>query len=335
MSIYIDRKYLGFVSHKLERYSQKNTDLYNFRCPLCLDSKKNKAKARGYIYRKGNDYFFRCHNCGAGTTFSNLLKDLDRSLYREYVLERYSAGDNGHSPYEKPKFDDLRGNAFKQFSKKISLKSIAELPENHYAREYIKGRAIPISYWDQLYFTDKFKDFLDHDFPDHGKEAVPNDDRIILFYKNEKGEITNVAGRALSESKIRYVTIRITDEKKIFGMDRLVLDKRIYLVEGQFDSLFLDNGVASGDSNLIGTADSIGAGDIVLVFDNEPRNKEIVSLLEKAINLGKKVVIYPSHVKEKDLNEMVLAGYNVKKLVDENIVSGPIAKLKLIEWKRC
>jgi len=336
MSVYIDRKYLGFISHKLERYSQKNTDLYNFRCPFCLDSKKNRSKARGYIYRKGNDYFFRCHNCGAGTTFSNFLKDIDASAHKEYVMERYTAGDNGHSPYKKPTFDELRGNAFKEFSKKINLKSISELPENHYARTYIQNRAIPIQHWDELYFTDKFKDFLDQDFPDHGKDAVPNDDRIILFYKNEKGEITNIAGRGLSDSnKLRYITIRISNERKIFGLHRLVLDKPVYLVEGQFDSLFLDNGLASGDSNLIGAADSIGARDITLIFDNEPRNKEIVDLLQKAIDLGKKVVIFPTTIKQKDINEMVLAGYDINKVISENTFSGPIAKLKFIEWKRC
>ena len=77
MSIYVDRKYLNLVSHRLKKFKRKNDDLYNFRCPLCGDSQKNQSKARGYVYRKKNDLFFKCHNCGSGTTMANLIKKLD------------------------------------------------------------------------------------------------------------------------------------------------------------------------------------------------------------------------------------------------------------------
>jgi len=60
---------LNLVSPKLSNFKQKTSDLYNFSCPFCGDSIKKKTKARGYIYKKGNGYFYMCHNCSHSTTF--------------------------------------------------------------------------------------------------------------------------------------------------------------------------------------------------------------------------------------------------------------------------
>ena len=102
MSVYIDRKFLLQISPKLQRFAQKKTDLFNFRCPFCGDSQKNKSKARGFIYRKKNDYFFTCHNCGEGHTFYNFINHVDPSLVKEYQLERYKDGQTGNHNYPKP-----------------------------------------------------------------------------------------------------------------------------------------------------------------------------------------------------------------------------------------
>ena len=358
MSVYIDRKYLGFVSSKLEQFKQKKTDLYNFRCVYCGDSKKNKLKTRGYIYRKANDYFYICHNCGKSTTFARFLQDVDGGTYRQYALERYSNGETGKHNYPKPTFDGLKGNAFARFqsagsepsgdsettgsmAKKwdaFSHCSVKNLEDGHYARDYIKKRGIPEKYWNEILYIPYFKDFLDQEFPDHGKDDIPNDDRIVLFYTNEKGEITNVAGRALSDTKIRYVTVKVSDEKKLFGLHRLNKQNRVYVLEGQFDSYFVENSVASGDSNLGGVAAILPELDIVLVYDNEPRNKDIVKQIEKSIDKGYKVCLFPESVKGKDVNEMIQNGLTsdeLKGIIDTNTFSGLTAKLKFTHWKRC
>lgn len=337
MSVYIDRKYLGMVSHKLELYKQKNNDLFNFRCPFCLDSKKNRTKARGYIYRKGNDYYFRCHNCSVSITFGNFLKTIDQSSYKAYVLERYAAGDNGHSNYKKPTFDELKGNAFEKLANKfsVSIETIDSLPDEHYAKDYIRNRSIPVAFWGEIYYTDNFKDFMDRDFPDHGKDDLPTDDRIVLLYMNEAGEVTNVAGRALGDTKLRYLTVKVTDEKKLFGLQRLSRKDRVYVVEGQFDSFFLPNCLASGDSNLGSVPEYLGGCDCVLIFDNEPRNKDIVRQIGKAVDAGYQVVIWPSDVEFKDINDMAVSGYDYRTTIENNIYKGPAAKLKFMSWKRC
>jgi transcription elongation factor Elf1 len=359
MSVYIDRKFLGFVSSKLEQFKEKKTDLYNFRCPYCGDSKKNKLKARGYVYRKSNDYFFVCHNCSKSTTFAKFLEHVDGTTYKQYILERYAAGETGYGTNaKKPDFEQLKGNAYSRFQSTLndsrgdsaqsqSLErtwrsfthySITNLPEEHYARDYIKKRKIPKKYWDEIFFVSKFKDFLDEEFPEHGKEEVPNDDRIVLLYTNEKGEITNVAGRALSDTKIRYVTVKITDEKKVFGLHRLRKQERIYVLEGQFDSYFVENSIASGDSNLGGVATVFPELDVVLVYDNEPRNRDIVKQIEKSIDKGYNVCLFPENTKGKDINDMIQNGLTeeeIKSIIDNNTFSGLSAKLKFTHWKRC
>jgi transcription elongation factor Elf1 len=359
MSVYVDRKFLGFVSSKLEQYKQKQTDLYNFRCPYCGDSQKNKLKARGYVYRKSNDYFFICHNCGKSTTFAKFLEYVDGTSYKQYILERYSTGETGYgSNVKKPDFEQLKGNAYARFQSSLNESrgdseesqsvertwrafthyNIEQLPPEHYARDYIQKRKIPEKYWNEIFFVPKFREFLEIEFPQHSKDEVPNDDRIVLFYTNEKGEITNVAGRALSESKVRYCTVKVSDEKKLFGLHRVRKQERIYVLEGQFDSYFVENSIASGDSNLGGVAAVLSELDVVLVYDNEPRNKDIVKQIEKSIHNGYKICLFPESVKGKDVNEMIqngLTAEEIKSIIDNNTFSGLQAKLEFVRWKRC
>ena len=339
MSIYVDRQYLGQIQYRLDGFVQKSPDLYNFRCPFCLDSRKSKSKRRGFVYKlkEVESFAYCCHNCGKSISFGHFLEAIDGMAYREYILEKYRSGNTGHSPVEKPTFDELKGNAAERFKKQpkiLSITKLCDLPENHYARDYILNRRIPEKFWNEIYYTDKFKNFMDTDFPDHGKKEPPNDERIVMFYTNEQGDITNVAGRALGESKIRYITIKVSDEKKIFGLHRFNPKLPAIVVEGQFDSLFLDNCVASGDANLTGIVDAFPDTEWTVVFDNEPRNKEIVRLYEDAIDDGYKVCIFPPDMPEKDINDMVLAGIDVAKLIRENSYKGATAMLKFIRWRK-
>ena len=137
MPSYIDTKYVNLLSSRLPLFKRKNEGLFNFRCPLCGDSQKSKTKARGYLYQKRTDLFYRCHNCGKSTTFSNFLKELDGEMYKDYALERYKDGVTGkgqNTPdpefhVEKPKFHT-----------KIDLPRISELDDTHFAKKY------PVSY---------------------------------------------------------------------------------------------------------------------------------------------------------------------------------------------
>jgi hypothetical protein len=346
MAVYLDRKYLLLISSKLRNFKQKKDDLFNFSCPFCGDSKKNKLKARGYIYRKNNDYFYICHNCSVSTTFSKFLKHNDEDYSRQYTLERYTIGDIGHHNYEKPKFNlqgPKPGTVF--INKKLTIKDVGKLipslntlTDDHVATQYISNRKIPKEFWNEIFYTETYKDFLDQTFPDHGNEDVPNDERIVLFYTNENGEITNVTGRSIHPNRIRYCTVKVGEEKKIFGLHRLHPEGRIYVFEGQFDSFFIPNSIASGDSNLGSAADYMDTNDVTLVYDNEPRNKEIVKQVHRSIEKGYTVALFPDSIPYKDINEMILSGMSaveIKTIIDSNTSQGLEAKLRFIQWKKC
>jgi len=253
-------------------------------------------------------------------------------------LERYSQGDNAHAPVEKPNFDELKGNVFDHFEKeekKLSVTSIDNLEESHFARDYIRNRGIPEKFWNEIYYTENFKEFMDADFPDHGKDDLPEDKRIVLLFTDEDGNATLVSGRALEDTKMRYISVTVIEhERKLFGTHNLDTTKPAFVVEGQFDSMFLDNCVATGDSSLASVLDVFPNVDWTMIYDNEPRNRDIVRQIEKTIDKGCKVVIFPEDLEEKDINDMVLAGHDVKKLIEENTVQGIPAMLKFISWKR-
>jgi transcription elongation factor Elf1 len=338
MSVFIDRSFLLRLSPKLQRFAQKKADLYNFRCPLCGDSQKNKTKSRGYIFRKKNDYFYMCHNCGVSTTFYNFLKQVDENLLREYALERYKNGETGNNNYPKPEFEEFKAEK-PTFKKSLELPTIDSLPKAHFAKNYVQQRRIPETLYSQLYYAEDFAAFIQSLGIE--KEGLHKDDKrlVIPFYDKDKNLVA-VQGRSLGESKLRYITVKLHDDnKKVFGLDRLSYeeDDKIYVVEGPIDSMFLNNAVATADSNLQSIADVLDKTKVVLVYDNEPRNKDIVRIMEKAIDDHFNVVIWPEFIEEKDINEMVLGGFSpdeIQDIIDKNTFVNLRAKMEFVNWKK-
>ena len=323
---FLDAKYINLVSPQLIKFSKKKTDLYTFRCPYCGDSSKNRNKTRGYFYRKRNDFFFKCHNCGVGRTLSNFLKDHNTLLHDEYVLERYKEGLTGKgSNTPEPDFKLPSPN----FDKSIfsDLKKVSILNTTHTAKLYLSQRQIPEKFFSIFYYAEDFNAWAK--LSNNVKES-----RIIIPLISDDGKVFGYQGRSLEKnSKLRYITTILNKNyPKIFGLDRVQKSKTVYVTEGPFDSLFLSNSIAMCGSDV--TMDSTDYSDLVYVLDNEPRNKEIVSKYENLINNGKKIVIWPSSVREKDLNDMALSGHDVQSVVESNIYQGLEANLKLNAWKK-
>jgi transcription elongation factor Elf1 len=332
MSIYIDRTFLLRITPKLKKFAKKNDDLYNFRCPLCGDSQKNKNKCRGYVYRKKNEYFYRCHNCHASTNFYNFLKQVDPLLVDEYTLERYKNSANTNSPA--PSFSEVKTKPV--FKKKINLPSIASLSEDHFAKVYVAGRKIPEERYSNLYYAEDFKSFVQSLGIE--KEISEGDKRLVIPFYDKEGNLVAFQGRALGDSKIRYITIKMSDDSpKVFGLDRIDPNDKVYVFEGPIDSMFIPNGIAMASSGLESASNYLDASKLVLVFDNEPRNKEIVKLMEHAIDNHFNVVIWPPMIQQKDINEMILNGFDSEELVDvlkNNTFINLRAKMEFVNWKK-
>jgi transcription elongation factor Elf1 len=342
MSLVIDQKYVGMISHRLRNFKRKQDYVWNFSCPLCGDSKKNVLKARGYVYKKGNNLFYSCKNCGIGTSVGKLLEQVDGSLYKEYILERYKAGESGTSNYTKPTFN-VPSPRFDKLDKQKQFEHAEfcfDLPSGHFCLDYLKNRQIPKDFYSQLLFTSHYKQFIDTLVPNHGKKLV-DDARLIIPFYDVYNNLIAVSGRALetNDKTLRYITIRTTDseDKLVFGMDRMIVHEPVRIVEGPIDSLFIKNCVASGDSSLTTVAENISAGKKVLIFDNEPRNKEIVKLMQDAIKSNHQIVIWPNTIEAKDINEMVVSGISpdeIEAIISSNTFSGLEAQAKFVFWKK-
>ena len=342
MSISVDSKYVRLISSRLRNFKQKNSYLWNFSCPFCGDSQKNKTKARGYVFQKGTDLFYRCHNCGVSTNAGNLIKQVDGALHKEYVLERYTSGrtNNGRTAntilnITPPRFDKVKKQKFFEHGEWLS-----NLPSGHFCLDYAVKRQIPHTKWDKLLFTSHYKQFCDLLLPNHGKKIV-DDARLVIPFYDEYNELIAVSGRALetSDKTLRYVTVRTNDseEKLVYGLDRLDKSKPVKIVEGPIDSMFLSNCVASGDANLSLAAKNIDTDKKILIFDNEPRNKEIVKMLQDAIKLGQDVVIWPDTVVGKDINEMIMNGLSpdeIERIISSNTFRDIEAQLNFTMWKK-
>ena len=336
MSVFIDRTFLLRVSPKLQKFTQKKENLYNFRCPLCGDSSKNKTKARGYVYEKKNNYFYMCHNCGASTSFYNFLEKVDSNLVKEYALERYKNGEQGRDNYVKPTFEEFKSETPK-FRVKFDIPSVESLPEEHFAKVYVKSRKIPESFHANLYFAQDFKGFVES--LQIEKEGLKEDDpRLVIPFYDEEKNLVAFQGRALGESKLRYITVKTDkDNHKLFGTDRINTEEMIYVVEGPIDSMFLENAVATADSNLMAASKHFDKSKIVLVYDNEPRNAELHKQMDKAIEEHYNVVIWPEMMEEKDINDMVLNGFSpdeIQDIISKHTFVNLRAKMEFINWKK-
>ena len=325
---YLDSKYVSLVSPQLQRFSKKKELLYNFRCPYCGDSKKKKNLARGYIFRVKNDYVYKCHNCGVGRTFTNFLKDQDPNLHNQYVMERYRDGLTGKGTQTpQPKFD------FKKpiFKTSIGLQKISELNNSHPARQYLEQRKIKDL--DYFLYAPKFKEWTNEQTPTFD-DMRGDGPRIILPLYTADKVMFGFQGRSLSpRTKLRYITIILDESQpKLFGLDKVNLNERVYITEGPFDSTFLQNAVAMCGADVV--FPDGGTGDRVWCYDNEPRSREIVDRISRTIDRGDSVVIWPSSVTQKDINDMYLAGHDVQTMVESNTYRGLEAKLKLNTWKK-
>ncbi len=320
---FVDSKYIGLVSSRLQKFKRVKSDLYNFRCPICGDSQKNKNKTRGYIYTVKNNTNFKCHNCGASLSFNNFLKEIDLNLHKQYTLEKFKEGHTGKNfVVEDPKFEFTKPS----FKKKLDLPKASEVP---LAREYLEKRKLNP---EKFYFANKFKEWTNNQKPTF--ESVKNDEcRIIIPLFDSENNLIGFQGRSLVPNSVKYITVMLSDDApKIYGLDQVDSSQPIYIVEGPFDSTFVQNAVAMCGSDV--DIRTLGWSNYIYVFDNEPRNREIVNRISKTINRGEQVVIWPSTIEHKDINDMVLAGLNVMDVLKSSTYTGLEAKIKFNNWKK-
>ena len=319
---HIDSKFIGLLSSRLQKFKRVKSNLYNFRCPICGDSKKNKSKTRGYLYAVKANTNFKCHNCGASMSLNNFIKEIDPTLHKQYTMEKFKSGHTGRNFVSEEPVFKFEAPKFKT---KIKLPKASEHPR---PAGYLTARKLDP---ENFYYAKHFKEFansIKHTFDDTRYE----EERIIipLYYKKN---LIGFQGRSIDPNPIKYITVMINDESpKIYGLDNIRTDAPVYVTEGPFDSTFIRNAIAmcGADADI----SRWGISNPVWIYDNEPRNREITNRISKTIDSGQSVVIWPESIDDKDINDMVMSGLDVQSVIESNTYSGLEAKLKFTTWKK-
>lgn len=331
MSEWIDRKFVGILSNRLDLYKVKSTHPFtaNFRCPVCGDSKKNKWKARGYLFSKKGGIFYKCHNCSFSSSFSNLLKQVDPNLHNQYTLEQFKEGKQSSNTlpnfvFEQPKFKE-----------KTILDQLFVPVKGTDAERYLIRRKIPEQVWSNLYYVDDSQK-LEQLSEKYEGRVLGSDPRLVIPFYDSDGSLVGVNCRALNDSNLRYITVRIDEDRPlIYNLDKIDTSKKIYVTEGPIDSMFLDNAVAVGNSDLAAISKALPKDKVVLVFDNQPRNQQLVDIMLDAASQDYHMVVWPSSLLQKDINEMVIKGVaNVKQIIDNNTFQGLQLTVQINQWKK-
>lgn len=282
--------------------------------------------------------FYKCHNCDASLHFGSFLKQMDSLMYNQYTMERYSEGLPLNKPHQK--VEDKFKMEQPVFEPKNILDELLDrldkLPEDNEAVQFCLKRKIPKEKFKQLYFVDDIRKIeqLSDKYKNTLKTKEP---RLVIPFYDENGLLVGVTCRGLRNESLRYVTIKINDDKPfIFGLDFVDRNKKVYVVEGPIDSLFIPNCIAVAGT-AFGKLDSLGIPKerLVVIFDNQPRNKEVCKIIDKTINSNYNIVIWPQTLEEKDINDIVLTGKEPLNIIKKNIYNGLEAKMKFVSWKRC
>ncbi len=315
MTQWIDVKYVQMVGSQLELFKPKKADLWNFRCPYCGDSDKDRTKARGYIFLHKGDYKFKCHNCGHACYFSSFLKHVDSVMYKDYRMEVFKENNGGKTRKTapaKPKFNRKRPKTKPKANVPEELEgftSVSELDTDHFVRQYVEGRMIPKSKWDWLFWSNDMRTIADSvgGYEETHFDKFP---RLLLPFIDRDGKMTHIQGRAIGDNvpkKSRYYTLEVVeDTPKVFGFHGIDDSKPVKVVEGPIDSLFLSNCTGMGGADVPWSL--YDPANTIFVWDNEPRSSVIIKHMREAVTRGFGICVWGKNIREKDINDIVLSG---------------------------
>jgi hypothetical protein len=318
---------VNLVSGSLEKFKWKKENLASCRCFKCGDSVKNKSKTRGYFFEHKGKYVYKCHNCGFACGLYGVLECVSPTLCKEYAFENFREKEPAkieqpNTKQSEPMFTDLGVR-------------VDRLNEDHKVKLYLKSRQIPEEKFSNFYYTSDYGKIM-NDFGRHGSK----ESRLVIPFYNENNELIGVQGRTLHETSdaIRYITLKKEGVEQLwYNLDKVDPRETVYVTEGPIDSMFIPNAIALQGAKWVDTLpEKIRNSKVVFIFDNEPRNFEIVSLIGKYIDAGRNVVIWPEEINKKDINDLVIA-YGVSKtlsLIINNVYSGLKAKMRYTYWKR-
>ena len=339
---WLEHKYVGMVSSRLRNFKRKSSGLYNFSCPLCGDSSTNSTKARGYIYEKKGTALFHCHNCSATMGIPNFIKTLDQNLYNEMTLEKLKENKSPEQQDLEAFVEKMKKPIFMKEGPLKGLKKVSQLDPSHRVKQFVDARKIPTPYHARLFNCPNFKHFTNNLVPHKfTAESLEHDEsRLLIPFFTKDKKVHAYQGRAIGNSKVKYITI-VLDESipKVYGLDTVNFDRTTYVLEGPIDSMFVTNSIATAGGDLVSALGPLQSfkSSMVIVYDNEPRSRDTIKKLDKAIMQGYNIVIWPDNLEHKDVNDMVLAGLSsefITHILKTNTYRDLAAKMALTKWSK-
>jgi hypothetical protein len=356
MSLWLEEKYLRLLAPQLDLFKQKHPHVFNFRCPLCGDSERVLSKTRGYCYAlKNTTLMYKCHNCSVSLPFVALLKRVSRHLYDEFMVEKVRDGVSPASrvpeaiqiTFQRPPREDFF------FPYVAPLNHLVDAQNPLYAvREYVLNRNVPATELHKMYATGAAHTWVkrlllanaksDDDkqwAEDKAKRVRDGHPYLVLPLRYPNGDWFGANVRAIGEKD--YIIFRWHDTPlKMFGLENWTSETPTYVTEGPIDSLFLPNALAACGSDLMGAVRVLEDQELlkpaqkrIYIWDNEPRNKDIVRLIRTAVKLHEHVVIWPKDFRQKDINDMVNDGIDVRHVIQQRTFQGLMAELEFEAWK--
>ena len=190
-------------------------------------------------------------------------------------------------------------------------------------------------HWDKFYLCPKFYDWTNSIVPNKFPSLRDDHPRVVIPFFDRTGNFFAFQGRAFGKEQPKYITIKFDETKqKIYGLDRLDLNKPVKITEGPIDSLFLDNALALAGADAVV---NIQHEQCTMIFDNEPRNKEIVNRMINAVDKKFNVAVWPESLKYKDINDMIIAGKTsaqIQSIIYRSTYCGLEAHQHINNWKK-
>jgi transcription elongation factor Elf1 len=337
---WLEQKYVSLLSHRLERFTRKGSGKFNFRCPICGDSQSNKSKARGWIYGHTDKSSFHCFNCSASMSVPRFIKTIDANLYSEFMMEKMRDGKSPGQIDLEQFVNKMKPPVFRKEGPLKGLKKVSQLRPEHPIKQYVVKRKIPNEYHAKLFVCPNFMQYCNSLLPDKFSESALKRDetRLLIPFIDEKKQVHAFQGRSMGSSSVKYITIVLDEEvPKVYGLDALDKNRTTYVFEGPIDSMFIPNSIATAGGDIVSALRGFDKSKLVIVYDNEPRSRETIKKLDKAIMQGYSVCIWPENLEHKDVNDMVMAGLSsnfIGYIIDQNIHRDLAAKLALKNWSR-
>lgn len=347
---YVDYKYIMLLSSRLDRFKDTGNRTYNFRCPYCGDSQKDKRKSRGYLLynSKKNSVRFFCHNCGASSSLSTFIKNIAPDLHGQYKVETFGAAMRVKTPESKTE-QALSGTASKTFNRLRDplgkCHRLSNCPSTlEHIKRYAESRSIPENLFSEIYAAESVNDITSR-LAKYKDSEYPKVPMLVMPFFRKDGSYSYIQCRVAdpeADPDFRFLTIQVDGEgPKLYGENHVDWAQPVYVLEGPIDAMFIDNGVAnagasSSMSYVIQQVTNSGKplSNVCMLFDNDySSNAQVMEHIIRGVNNGMSVVLFDKQFNGiKDINKAITSGWSRKEVNDyvrSRTFNGLRAKLEL------